>query len=299
MKVLIADDDPVSRRRLEGALVRLGHEVVAVADGLEAMAALLSPDGARLAILDWMMPGADGLQVCHAVRQQALAYVYIILLTARGGREDMVAGLGAEADDFLTKPFDAMELGARLRSGERILELQENLLRAQETLRLQATHDPLTGLWNRATILDRLGRELHRVEREGGALAVMIADLDHFKPINDTYGHAAGDAVLRQAAERMKSTLRDCDFLGRYGGEEFLFVLPACGPAVAAHAARRVCGRIAAEPMHTDSSPLAVSVSIGVAAVRGSACEPAALIKVADEALYRAKALGRNRVEAA
>ena len=299
MKILVAEDDPVSRLLLETHLKKWGHVPVTVADGAAAWEMMQRKDAPALAILDWMMPGADGLQVCHAVRQRTSPYVYLILLTSRGGRDDMVAGLGAEADDFLTKPFDAMELRARLRSGERILELQENLLHAQETLRLQATHDPLTGLWNRATILDQLQREMHRLEREGSALAVMIADLDHFKHINDTYGHAAGDAVLQQAAGRMRSALRDCDFLGRYGGEEFLFVLPGCSPVAAAHAARRVCRRTAAEPMHTAASPLAVSISVGVAAVRGSASEPAALIKTADEALYRAKALGRNRVEAA
>ncbi|HXO19658.1 MAG TPA: diguanylate cyclase [Thermoanaerobaculia bacterium] len=298
MRILVADDDPVSHRRLESAVVRLGHEVVGVADGAEALAALLRPDGPRLAILDWMMPGLDGLEVCRAVRQRAAPYVYVILLTARDRREDMVSGLDAEADDFLTKPFDALELRARLRSGERVVELQEGLLRAQDALRVQATHDHLTGLWNRPMILDQLGREVHRCARGGGALTVVLADLDHFKLINDTYGHDAGDAVLKQAAERMRSELRDCDFLGRYGGEEFLLVLPGCDAAAATQVAGRVRARLAAEPLCAGKLRLAVSVSLGVATTSAPAAEPDALIKAADCALYRAKARGRNRVEA-
>jgi diguanylate cyclase (GGDEF)-like protein len=297
MKILIADDDPVSRRRLEVALTRLGHEAVPVGDGTEAISALAAPDAPRLAILDWMMPGVDGLEVCRTLRRGAAPYVYVILLTTRDRREDMVAGLQADADEFIIKPFDAVELRARLRSGERVLELQEGLLAAQEALRFQATHDPLTGLWNRAMVLDQLHRELARLARQAGPLAVALADLDHFKRVNDTHGHAAGDAVLRQAAERMRGALRGCDSLGRYGGEEFLVVLPGCDLAAAERAAERLRAAIAAEPMSAGKVLLPVSVSIGVAACDPDARDPTCLIDAADEALYRAKALGRNRVE--
>jgi diguanylate cyclase (GGDEF)-like protein len=299
VKILIADDSAVSRRVLEATLVRLGHEVVAVADGRQAVAGLLGPDGPRLAILDWMMPGSDGLVVCREVRQRAAPYVYLILLTARDRPEDVVTGLDSGADDFLTKPFDPLELRARLRSGQRVLELQESLLQAQEALRVQATRDHLTGLWNRGMILEQLGRELQRAEREEAPLAVAIADVDEFKRINDTHGHAAGDAVLRQVAERMRSALRAYDFVGRYGGEEFLFVLPRCDGTPARQVAERLRAQITAEPMRAAETLLPVSVSLGVAWTRGRGVEPAALIHAADEALYRAKALGRNRVEGA
>ena len=202
MKILIADDDPVSRRLLEATLVRFGHEVVAVADGREAVDTLLGENGPRLAILDWMMPKADGLTVCRTMRARSVTYVYIILLTTRDRREDMMAALDAEADDFLTKPFDVVELGARIRSGGRVLKLQEDLNAAQMAFHHEATHDRLTGLWNRGRILDQLGRELIRARREHRPLSVLIADIDHFKRINDTHGHQVGDEVLRQVAER-------------------------------------------------------------------------------------------------
>jgi len=298
VRILIADDDRISRRLLERTLERLGHEVVAVTDGLTALAALVGPDAPQLAILDWMMPGTDGLSVCRLLRQRTAPYVYVILLTARDRREDMMAGLEAGADDFLTKPFDSVELQARLSSGERVLALQERLLAAQDALRVQATHDRLTGLWNRGMILDELERQRHRASRDGAPLAVVLADVDRFKSVNDTHGHAAGDVVLGEIASRMSSALRASDALGRYGGEEFLLVLPGCDAAGASTVADRVRQSVAAEPVRVDGIALDVSVSLGVA----STFEPlgldvGTLVATADRALYRAKALGRNRVE--
>ncbi len=298
MRILIADDDLVSRRLLERTLVSQGHEVTAVGDGLAAIAALLAPDAPKLAILDWMMPGATGLEVCRQIRTRPTPYVYVLLLTARGRREDVVTGLDAGADDFLTKPFDALELRARLRPGERIVDLQEGLIRAREELRELAIHDSLTGLWNRGMVLDQLGRELNRSRREGKALAVAIADLDHFKKVNDTFGHAAGDAVLREAAVRMRSAIRDCDFMGRYGGEEFLLVLPGCDEITGPMVAERVRSRVADDPVQAGEALLPVTTSIGLAFTQASRVGPDALVVAADEALYRAKAAGRNRVAA-
>ena len=298
MRILNADDDVVSRRLLERTLVALGHEVTAVGDGLAAVAALLKPDGPRIAILDWMMPGATGLEVCRLVRQRPAPYVYILLLTARDRREDIVTGLDAGADDFLTKPFDALELRARLRPGERVVDLQEGLLRTQEAYRELAIHDSLTGLWNRRMILDQLGSELHRAERGGKALGVAIADLDLFKRVNATLGHAAGDAVLREIAARMRSAVRDCDFIGRYGGEEFLLVLPGCDGTAGLLVAERVRRRVADTPVQAGDEVVPMSVSLGLAFSRRADVEPEALIQAADEALYRAKAAGRNRVAA-
>ena len=296
MRILIADDDPVSRRLLEATLARLGHQVVPVADGTAATAALLSPDGPRLAVLDWMMPGADGLAVCRAVRQHQGPYVYIILLTSHNRREDLVAGLDAEADDFLTKPLDVVELRARLRSGERVIGLQEGLLQAQEALQRLAAHDDLTGLWNRRMILERLETELHRAQRESRHVGVAMVDLDYFKQINDTYGHAAGDGVLRHAADRMRTILRDYDYLGRFGGEEFLMVVSNCETATVAEVAERCRRAVAERPATIGDRHVAVTVSVGVASTHAIGFDELALIQAADAALYQAKAEGRNRV---
>lgn len=297
MKILIADDDPVSRHLLERTLAGLGHEVVAVSDGSAATAALVEVDGPPLAILDWMMPGADGLTVCRSVRQRGSPYVYIIILTGRQRREDMVAALDAEVDDFLTKPFDALELRARVRSGERVLDLQERLLRTQHQLRKQATHDGLTGLWNRSMVLDQLTTELGRAGRERKPLSIAMADIDNFKHINDAHGHGAGDVVLREAAERMRSVLRLYDGLARYGGEEFMLLLPGCDTTTALDIAERARAAVAAEPARMDVLALPMTISVGVACTVDATLDPTALIAAADEALYRAKAKGRNCVE--
>jgi two-component system cell cycle response regulator len=296
MKILIADDEPVSRRLLEGTLTRLGHEVLAVGDGTQAVNTLLESDGPRMAILDWMMPGCDGLAVCREVRKRAAPYTYIILLTSRDRRSDMVEALDAEVDDFLTKPYDAVELRARLRSGERVLSLQETLLQAQEALSHEARHDRLTGLWNRGSILDHLKREARRADREKASLAVLLADLDQFKSINDTHGHVVGDAVLQQAGQRMRSVLRDYESIGRYGGEEFLVVLSQADAAIGKQVAERLRAAIAQEPMGQGAKMLDVRVSVGLTSTAAAGFDPTTIINAADSALYRAKQQGRNRV---
>jgi diguanylate cyclase (GGDEF)-like protein len=299
VNILVADDSAVSRRLIEQTLEGLGYGVVLAEDGQQALDILMRPDGPRLAVVDWMMPGVDGLEVCRRVRQRTTPYAYVILLTARDRQEDVLAGLDAGADDFLTKPFDAVELRARLRSGARVLELQEALFAAMEALRHQATRDALTGLWNRGLVLDGLARELDRAEREERALSIVIADLDHFKRVNDTHGHPVGDAVLRQTAERFRTALRGYDLIGRYGGEEFLVVLPGCEEARAGRVAERLRGAVAARPIEAAGVAVAVTMSLGVACATEPGTDATALIKAADAALYRAKEQGRNRVERA
>jgi diguanylate cyclase (GGDEF)-like protein len=296
VRILVADDDPVSRRLIESTLQRHGHAVDAVADGDAATAALLDRDGPRVAILDWMMPGADGLAVCREVRQHSSTYVYIILLSARDGSHDAATGLDAGADDYLAKPFDVAELLARIRSGQRVLDLQAGLLAAQEALRTEATRDHLTGLWNRRMVTEQLARELNRARHERRPLAVAMVDLDGFKPINDTYGHPAGDAVLRECGAALRSQLREYDFIGRYGGDEFLCVLPGCDAATGAAIAERLRAIIASEPVRIGEHQVSISASLGVASTESAGIEPDALVRAADEALYRAKARGRNCV---
>jgi two-component system cell cycle response regulator len=297
VRILIADDDAPSRRVLEATVRRLGHDPVVVTNGIDAQEVLLRPDGPRLAILDWMMPGADGLAVCRAVRQRVGPYVYLVLLTARDRHEDRAAALDADVDEFLAKPLNPRELEARLRSGDRLLTLQENFLRAQAALRHQASHDNLTGLWNRATVREHLGAEITRARSAGTPVAVVLADLDRFKMVNDTYGHRAGDVILREATARMRLALRASDAIGRYGGEEFLIVLPDTEPHIAMSVAERARASVCA-PMHVDGVRMAMSVSLGVASTRTATNCPDGLIQAADAALYRAKADGRNCVSA-
>jgi two-component system cell cycle response regulator len=300
-RILIAEDDPVSRHMLMAFLVKWDYAVVAAADGIEALRILESADAPPLAVLDWMMPGLEGPQVCQRVREHSdRPYVYVLLLTARSQRGDLLRGLESGADDYLTKPFDAQELRARLRVGQRILDLQDNLIAAREELRFSATHDALTGIANRTFVLDAMSREQSRQEREGGSFGVILADLDHFKRINDTRGHLCGDAVLKEAAQRMTRCIRPYDTLGRYGGEEFLIVAPSLDGSGALGLAERIRQAIESEPINTDSVEVAVTASFGVA-VSGHAkpFESNALLRLADEALYRAKDRGRNRSELA
>jgi two-component system, cell cycle response regulator len=297
--VLIAEDDPISRRILESWLQKWNYGVVARENGLDAWNELQKANSAQMAILDWEMPGMDGIEVCRRIRgHQQGPYKYIVLLTAKGGKEDIVSGLEAGADDYLTKPFDANELRARVRAGTRILELQDALLRAQTELQFEASHDHLTGVWNRGAILDLLTRETQRARRVGGPIGVIMADLDHFKQINDSHGHLTGDAVLREAARRMVASVRNYDYVGRYGGEEFLVVLTECDSADLMATAERIRFSIAEKPIETDSGMVPVTLSVGLAAHVIRPDSPGVdLVRAADEALYKAKANGRNRVE--
>jgi len=301
VRILIADDDPAFRDLLKERLAKWGYEVVIAENGNEAWQVLQADDAPSLAILDWMMPGMAGIEVCRRVRKEKEEpYTYIILLTSQQQDEDIVAGMEAGADDYITKPFKHSELRVRLRAGRRIIELQNELLAARENLREKASHDSLTSLWNHEEILGILGQELARAEREKQCISVIMADLDHFKMVNDTYGHLAGDAVLRLTAKRMLSLMRGYDFIGRYGGEEFLVILPECCKECSVAFAERLRSCVSSGSMDTPEGMIPVTISIGVAASGGENGWAAdSLVKAADVALYRAKENGRNRVEVA
>jgi diguanylate cyclase (GGDEF)-like protein len=297
LKVLIAEDSIVSTHLLFTTLRRWGFDVVVAKDGNQAWRELQEEDAPRLAILDWEMPGLTGPEVCRLVRKQLdRQYSYLLLLTSRHLKQDLIEGMEAGADDYITKPFDQEELKARIRAGKRILDLQTELLNAREALREQATRDALTGLWNRRAILEAFERELARSRREGFPLGIAIADLDHFKAINDTYGHLAGDGVLQAAARRIRAAVRSYDSVGRCGGEEFLIVLPGCNEDSVMVHAERMRQELERQALETDQISFPITASFGV-----TTADPALgfgsehFIRVADEALYEAKRGGRNR----
>ncbi len=298
MKILLAEDDDVSRHILSETLRRWGYEVCCASDGDEAWSLLQTQDAPRLALVDWVMPGMDGVDLCRRIRSRlSEPYTYILLLTARGQKEDVIQGMGAGADDYITKPFDPQELQMRLSAGRRIIDLQAELLEARESLRYLATHDSMTGLANRAAILEQLRNEIDRSNREYSNVGILIADIDHFKRVNDTFGHGEGDRVLVEVASRMRSALRSYDAIGRYGGEEFLIILPGCDCSGAGQQAERLRAAVARQPVLLPEASIRVTISIGaIAKERGSYESPSNLVRAADAALYRAKAGGRNHI---
>ena len=298
-RVLIAEDDPVSRHMLESFLKKWGYEVISASDGTEALRILQGPHAPQLAVLDWMMPGMEGPEVCRRMREHPdWPYVYILLLTARTQKTDILRGLESGVDDYLTKPFDSQELRARIHVGQRILDLQESLIQAQEELRFRATHDLLTGIPNRGVVLDALEREHARQSRGGASFGIVLLDIDHFKYVNDTYGHPAGDSVLKEVARRITAAIRPYDTAGRYGGEEFMVVAPAADESGMMGLAERIRAAIESAPVDTAGGLVSVTASCGAAASIGpKPIESHALIRMADEALYRAKDGGRNRCE--
>ena len=299
MKILVADDDPISRKVIQSCLTEAGYDVAVAVDGAEALEMISKPDSPRLLVLERTMPHVDGVDVCRAIRQRALEPdVYIIVLTSRGEREDIVEGFEAGADDYLTKPFDIPELKARVRTGARIIERQEELIAARKQLRADAMYDSLTGLLTRAAFFDIFKKEVSRAERYETPLALIMADLDDFKATNDRYGHPAGDMVLAEAARRLRTSLRVSDSMGRYGGDEFVIVAPGCTANSAALLAERFRLIIATQPVALEPEEIHVTMSFGVAGTTDLK-NADDLLRAADEALQRAKSSGRNRVKGA
>jgi diguanylate cyclase (GGDEF)-like protein len=288
MKVLVAEDNIIIRNLLCGLLKKWGYQVVVARDGEEAWAHLQESAGPRLAILDWMMPGIDGIEVCRRIRaQQGSGYVYVILLSARTEQEDIVAALEEGADDYMTKPFHADELRARLRSAVRVLQLETELQQ-------QAHYDALTGLPSRVLLADRLQQALHHAARHNERLAFFYIDLDRFKVVNDSLGHAAGDELLRQAAARLRTGARDCDTLSRVGGDEFVLVAsPLPSSEEAAGIARRLLASLE-EPFDIDGYRLRVTASIGIAIYPDDGGDMSSLQQNADAAMYESKRRDRH-----
>lgn len=290
MRILVVDDDPVTRLSLETLLGRRGWDVLTAVDGEEAYEVLQREDAPRLAIVDWMMPGLSGPQLCRKLTASARGkQTHVIMLTGKRGKDDLVTGLEAGADDYVRKPFDIDELHARLRAAQRLIDLQTQL-------RSQAELDHLTGIYNRRAILDMLQRVLSDSAVEGTPVTIALVDVDRFKDVNDTRGHLVGDAALRAVARLLQDHVRPCDAVGRYGGEEFLLVLPRCGLADAFPVTERLRCHIARHSIATSAGPLSLTISVGIASGAGDAVDVEGLIFAADKALYQAKHSGRNRV---
>ena len=295
MRALVADDDAASRILLQKVLTKWGYEVVMASGGEEAWKILTGDNPPDLAVLDWMMPELDGVEVCRRVRALDLSSPpYLILLTSRGDKQDIATGLEAGAADYVQKPFDHDELRARLLVGRRFAELNRKLLDTQRELRRQALTDPLTHIMNRRAILMRLSEEMARAPRQGLPLSVGVLDIDHFKLVNDEFGHAGGDGVLQSVVDRALRALRPYDALGRIGGEEFLIVMPGVGPRDAEIVLGRLRKIVRETPMVVQGQERIVTVSIGGAVSAGESMDE--LLHRADDALYQAKGAGRDRI---
>ena len=290
MRILIAEDDLVTARLLRALLDSWGFEVVTVTDGISALAVLQTPDAPRLAILDWMMPGLDGPEVCRRARaHRPDVPMYLILVTSREARRDVVAGLDAGADDYVVKPPDPEELRSRLKAGIRVLAMEHHFERV-------AMVDGLTELPNRRSLDDAFSRQLTRSLREQQPVSLLMVDVDHFKRLNDTHGHLVGDDVLKRLARILRRQVRPQDLVARYGGEEFAVLLPSTDVDAALLIADRLRAAIGNPDTEEVSRQLPpATVSVGVAAAR-SAISLSELMSQADAALYRAKQSGRNRV---
>ena len=296
-RILVVDDNADNVEIIATRLRFRGYDIVEAVNGEQALNSV-KEDAPDLILLDVMLPDIDGYEISRRIKNDPdLAFIPIILVTARDSTQDKVAGLDAGADDYLTKPINFPELEARVRSMLRIKRLQDELEEKNEELERLSISDGLTGLFNHRHIYDLLHEEFERADRTGERLTVAMFDLDRFKAVNDNYGHQAGDRVLEQFAEILRESAREIDRLGRYGGEEFIALLPDTGIDDAFVFVERVRREVARRPFNIGrTEPLNMTVSCGVATYpHDLIADPETLVRYADEALYAAKSAGRNR----
>lgn len=299
MKVLIADDDLISRMITKAAVEQAGHECVVAVDGDEAWE-LYQVHQPEAVVTDLMMPGLNGLDLCRAVREsEDDSYTYLILVTSHGSRDDVLAGMEAGADDYVTKPLDPFNLRIRLLAAQRITSLHADLARYRSALTEQARTDPLTKLHNRLKLTEDLAELQDRTEPHDFCLAMV--DVDNFKSYNDLYGHPAGDAALVAIASTLAGAVRETDGVYRFGGEEFLLLLHGQDSDGAEGVMERIRSAVhALQIEHTGDPDGVLTISAGVASyAEGHRLGTEQLLKEADLALYAAKASGRNRVTVA
>jgi len=299
--ILIADDNLVARKLLEKTLKKEGYEIVSVENGKKALD-MFNERFFPIVLTDWMMPEMDGPTLCKAIRENITSsYVYIILLTAKASKEDIISGLESGADDYLTKPINNAELIARLNNAERILTLEKSLKDANEAIKKLSITDNLTGCYNRGYMTSKLPGEIARERRYGDSLSLIFCDIDHFKKINDTYGHQAGDLVLKEFVQCLNNTIRTgIDWMSRYGGEEFIIVLPQTPLAGAACLAERLRKKVAEHTIVTGENKISITSSFGVTGFNRETLDTKIaaeiIISAADKYLYQAKETGRNKI---
>lgn len=297
--VAVVDDDAAIRRLVSLFLRRAGYDVIEVATG-EAARSRLGVESWNLAILDRKLPDLDGLDLCREIKADPrFRNRYVIMLTGEADEQDKIEGLDLGADDYITKPFQYKELLARIRAGKRIVDLQSELLESNRRLELLSITDGLTRLYNHRHFQDEMVRAFDESQRYQRPLSLAIIDIDFFKKVNDTYGHAAGDDVLKTVARLFMDSVRSTDLVARYGGEEFTVMMPETDMGDAIAFAEKIRTLVEQTTIETQAGPVRVTVSIGVSSVPSTPIQtPKEMIVAADKALYRAKRGGRNQVQA-
>jgi diguanylate cyclase (GGDEF)-like protein len=309
LRILVVDDDKSVLMLLDKLLGHAGYNVFTAANGREALHTAMECRP-QLIVADWLMPEMDGLEFCRALRNTKIGRsVYLVLLTGIEDEARLVEAFEAGVDDYVLKPINPKLLLARLRAGERVVNLQSEVESDREEIRRFATElaltnrrlqeaallDPLTGIPNRRYAMDRIQQEWSAAERGGRPLACMLIDVDHFKRINDTYGHDVGDRVLQSVSETLKLSARTQDVICRIGGEEFLVVCPDTDASAAGQCAERLRQAVGAKRIAVGNAMLELTISVGVAAMHAGMTSPDSMIKAADQAVYAAKQAGRDR----
>lgn len=297
MRILIADDDKTSRLILGKALQKWGYDVTEAVNGVEAVEILKKADSPQIVILDWMMPEMNGLDTVKEIKKiETENHFYIIMLTFKSEKNDIITVLNAGANDYLIKPFDAGEFQARVNVGRRVIELQQEIIESRKKLEYQIAHDLLTGMYSRGFIMDRLREEIARAERAGDKFVVAMCDIDHFKSINDRYGHQSGDKALCDFSKIIAENIRGYDIAGRIGGEEFLVIAPIKTIGEERAIFERIRKKVEEHIINLEKDKISLTVSIGVASYKkGETID--SLVAKADKLMYEAKKKGRNRVE--
>ncbi len=308
MRVLIVESNPELSKSLYEALDGWGYQVTASDDPANAFGTIQRESPPSMVLIGSLADSTSVKQLCRSIREFGeKPYIYILLLAEKGKGEYILEFLEAGADDYLTRPYDELELKARLRAGKRILDLREELRRAQATIGYQAYHDPLTGLWNRGAIIDALQRELARVRREKAPVGLLMVSIDGLKDINDKYGHMAGDAAIRATARELRASLRPYDAIGRYGGEAFVIIVTGCDSRSSMKQAERFFETLKGRSVDISQwgkfvsgkdAALPILYSIGVISGTGEH-DSETLLKSLESALRKARGEGGNRIESA
>ncbi len=290
MKVMIVEDEPITRMLISKSLEQWGYEVIICEDAEQAVSLLDKNKEVYIVLTDWSLPKMSGLALAEQLKRTHERFIYIIMLTNKSTEENLVEAMENGIDDYITKPFSPAELRARLRAGQRI---------AEQTLKLKflANNDELTGIWNRRMLMGQMQNEWQRHTRESVQCCVIMLDIDDFKIINDTYGHAAGDITLRLFANAVKETIRPYDLFGRFGGEEFVLMLPKTDIEIGKKIAERVRKEVSnIQVTLNDETNFKVTVSVGIAEKQDTHLTVQTLIDRADDAMYLAKNNGKNKV---